>query len=156
MGLWNSGNVAMRNCRRHPFPVSRPPISHWLFPQFRNSTISFPLRVLCLASRGGKAQYKMQQKNQGLAYAHARAGRPIADKGAYFRAWRNAVWGGDFDPIAVAVDEAVSTFSSSRSEADRQTDRDTRVGASRNATSCFAAIWDAVKHFVRAASDRVI
>ena len=44
-------------------------------------------------------------------------------QGAYFRAWRNAVWGGDFDPIAVAVDEAVSAFSSSRSEADRQTDR---------------------------------
>ena len=96
----------------------------------------------------------MQQKNQGLAYAHARVGcsdtssqtgyvnisscsqptggracarvregRPIADRGAYFREWRNAVWGGDFDPIAVAVDEAVSAFSSSRSEADRQTDR---------------------------------
>ena len=96
----------------------------------------------------------MQQKNQGLAYAHARVGcsdtssqtgyvnisscsqptggrsgarvrekKPIADRDAYFKAWRNAVWGGDFDPIAVAVDEAVSAFSSSRSEADRQTDR---------------------------------
>ena len=63
------------------------------------------------------------QPTGGRAGARIREGRPIADKGAYFRAWRNAVWGGNFDPIAVAVDEAVSAFSSSRSEADRQTDR---------------------------------
>ena len=30
---------------------------------------------------------------------------------AYFRAWRIAKFGGDFDPIAVAVEEAVATFS---------------------------------------------
>ena len=97
----------------------------------------------------------MQQKNQGLACAHARVdgeytsspsgyvnislcspstggcagarvrvGRPIADKGAYFRAWRNAVWGGDFDPIAVAVDEAVALFSCDKDHAGQNRDRE--------------------------------
>ena len=41
----------------------------------------------------------------------------------YRNRYGNAVWGGDFDPIAVAVDEAVSAFSSSRTDAERETDR---------------------------------
>ena len=35
----------------------------------------------------------------------------IRDRGAYFRAWRAAKFGGDFDPVRVAVDEAVAEFS---------------------------------------------
>ena len=53
-----------------------------------------------------------------------RVGRPIADKGAYFRAWRNAVWGGDFDPIAVAVDEAVALFSCDKDHTGQNRDRE--------------------------------
>ena len=43
---------------------------------------------------------------------------------AYFRAWRIAKFGGDFDPIRVAVDEAVAAFSSGKNEAGRKKDRD--------------------------------
>ena len=40
---------------------------------------------------------------------------PIANPAAYFKAWREAKWGGDFDPVRVAVDEAVAAFSSGKS-----------------------------------------
>ena len=54
------------------------------------------------------------------ARARAREGRaPIRDKGAYFKAWRTAMFGGDFDPVRVAVDEAVAEFSSRQPETDR-------------------------------------
>ncbi len=42
------------------------------------------------------------------AGAHAR--EAIADRAAYFKAWRTAKWGGDFDLVAAAVDEAVAAF----------------------------------------------
>ncbi len=42
---------------------------------------------------------------------------PIANPAAYFKAWREAKWGGDFDPVRVAVDEAVAAFSSGKSAA---------------------------------------
>ena len=45
---------------------------------------------------------------------------PIRDRGAYFRAWRAAKFGGDFDPVSVAVDEAVAAFSSRQPETDRR------------------------------------
>ena len=38
--------------------------------------------------------------------------RKIANEAAYFKAWRKAVFGGDFDPVRTAVDEAVAAFSS--------------------------------------------
>ena len=45
---------------------------------------------------------------------------PIRDRGAYFRAWRAAKFGGDFDPVGVAVDEAVAAFSSRDPARDRE------------------------------------
>ena len=48
------------------------------------------------------------------AGAHAR--EAIADRAAYFKAWRTAKWGGDFDPVAAAVDEAVAAFEGSPSD----------------------------------------
>ena len=36
----------------------------------------------------------------------------VANKAAYFKAWRKARFGGDFDPVRMAVDEAVAAFSS--------------------------------------------
>ena len=47
----------------------------------------------------------------------------IRNPEAYFRAWRIAKFGGDFDPIRVAVDEAVAAFSSGKNEAGRKKDR---------------------------------
>ena len=48
---------------------------------------------------------------------------PIRDHESYFRAWRVAKFGGDFDPIRVAVDEAASAFSSGKSEKGKSSDR---------------------------------
>ena len=48
---------------------------------------------------------------------------PIANPVAYFRAWRGAKWGGDFDPVRVAVDEAVKAFSSGKSAEAQANDR---------------------------------
>ena len=44
---------------------------------------------------------------------------PIRDRDAYFRAWRDMAFGGDFDPVRVAVDEAVAAFSSRQPDSDR-------------------------------------
>ena len=48
---------------------------------------------------------------------------PIHDHEAYFRAWRMAKFGGDFDPIRVAVEEAVAAFSSGKDEKGKNSDR---------------------------------
>ena len=61
----------------------------------------------------------------------------IRNPEAYFRAWRVAKFGGDFDPIRVAVDEAAMAFSSGKSEKGKASDRRVwlkianRVGLSR-------------------------
>ena len=47
----------------------------------------------------------------------------IHDHEAYFRAWRMAKFGGDFDPIRVAVEEAVAAFSSGKGEKKKASDR---------------------------------
>ena len=47
---------------------------------------------------------------------------PIHDHEAYFRAWRMAKFGGNFDPIRVAVEEAVAAFSSGKGEKGRASD----------------------------------
>jgi len=47
----------------------------------------------------------------------------IRNPEAYFRAWRVAKFGGDFDPIRVAVDEAVAAFSVGKGEKGRASDR---------------------------------
>ena len=47
----------------------------------------------------------------------------IRNPEAYFRAWRIAKFGGDFDPIRVAVEEAVAAFSSGKGEKGRASDR---------------------------------
>ena len=50
-------------------------------------------------------------------------GAAIRCREAYFRAWRIAKFGDDFDPIRVAVDEAVAAFSFEKDEAGRESDR---------------------------------
>ena len=44
----------------------------------------------------------------------------VENPDAYFKAWRLAKWGGDFDPVRVAVDEAVASFSTKNPDADRR------------------------------------
>ena len=51
------------------------------------------------------------------------SGVAIRCREAYFRAWRIAKFGGDFDPIRVAVDEAVAAFSFYKDDAGRESDR---------------------------------
>ena len=47
----------------------------------------------------------------------------IRNPEAYFRAWRMAKFGGDFDPIRVAVEEAVTAFSFGKGEKGKASDR---------------------------------
>ena len=49
----------------------------------------------------------------------ASAKAPIRDRDAYFRAWRDVSFGGDFDPVRVAVGEAVAAFSTRQPDSDR-------------------------------------
>ena len=48
------------------------------------------------------------------AYAHVR------NPAAYFKAWREAKFGADIDPVRAAVDEAVAAFSTKTPETDRR------------------------------------
>ena len=52
------------------------------------------------------------------APAHAHEG--IGDRAAYFKAWRTAKFGGDFDPVSAAVDEAATAFPGDRPDQDRR------------------------------------
>ena len=80
------------------------------------------------ASRTG-ARVDCQRNSSQSGYIHipssqttgARArvregGTAIRCREAYFRAWRIAKFGGDFDPIRRAVDEAVAAFSFGKDE----------------------------------------
>ena len=82
-------------------------------------------RVDCTQSSSQSGYIDISLCSQSTrACARAREGlSPIRDHEAYFRAWRMAKFGGDFDPIRVAVDEAVEAFSSGKSEAGRSSDR---------------------------------
>ena len=51
--------------------------------------------------------------------ARPRARARGAGLAAKFKAWRIKTFGGDFDPVAVAVDEAVAAFSTRRPDDDR-------------------------------------
>lgn len=59
------------------------------------------------------------------AGARAREARhpAIFDPEAYFRVWRVAKFGDDFDPVKVAVDEAVAAFSQRKDAAGQGQDR---------------------------------
>ena len=56
--------------------------------------------------------------------AHARtpasARAHVRNPAAYFKAWREARFGGDFDPVRAAVEEAVASFSTKTPESDRR------------------------------------
>ena len=54
------------------------------------------------------------------ARACARTRTRVENPAAYFKAWRMAKWGGDFDPVLAAVEEAVASFSTKNPDADRR------------------------------------
>ena len=56
--------------------------------------------------------------NPDPSRAHTRT--RVENPAAYFKAWRMAKWGGDFDPVLAAVEEAVSSFSTKNPDADRR------------------------------------
>ena len=83
-------------------------------------------RVDCLriSSQSGFINKPISSQTTGARTRAREGGAAIRCREAYFRAWRIAKFGGDFDPIAVAVDEAVAAFSYAKGEAGRKKDRD--------------------------------
>ena len=93
-----------------------------------NSPAASRARVDCLpygSQSSSQSGYKYIPSSQTTP-ARARtceAHAAIRNPEAYFRAWRIAKFGGDFDPIAVAVDEAVAAFSSGKGAEGQAVDR---------------------------------
>ena len=84
--------------------------------------------VVCVHSRQSGSQSGFIDKPLCSQTTRARAREceshaAIRNPEAYFRAWRMAKFGGDFDPIRVAVDEAVAAFSSGKSDKVQAEDR---------------------------------
>ena len=94
----NTGGGIMNTPPRARTRVVCPPCSHTEI--LKESLCSHTTGARTRVCEGGKAQ--------------------IRDKAAYFKAWRAAKFGGDFDPVSVAVDEAVAAFSSRQPETDRR------------------------------------
>ena len=80
------------------------------------------VRVDCLpySSQSGYVHIPCSQTTGARARTR---GIAIRCREAYFRAWRIAKFGGDFDPIRRAVDEAVAAFSFGKDEAGMESDR---------------------------------
>ena len=82
-------------------------------------------RVDCLlCSQSGFIDKPISSQTTGARACVREERSAIRCREAYFRAWRIAKFGGDFDPIRVAVDEAVAAFSYAKGEAGRKKDRD--------------------------------
>ena len=83
-------------------------------------------RVDCIQSSGQSGYINISLRRQSTC-AHTRAREEkhasIENPIAYFKAWREKKFGGDFDPPALAVDEAVAAFSSHKSPAAQKADR---------------------------------
>ena len=97
-GVTNTGSGVMHTPYRARTRVVCPPCSH----------TEILKESLCSHTTGARARVREGGKMQ------------IRDKAAYFKAWRTAKFGGDFDPVSVAVDEAVAAFSSRQPETDRR------------------------------------
>ena len=89
-----------------------------------NSPTTSCARVDCLpySSQSGYVHIPSSQTT-GARPRVRESGAAIRCREAYFRAWRIAKFGGDFDPIRVAVDEAVAAFSFYKDDAGRESDR---------------------------------
>ena len=96
-------------------------------------------RVDCLpySSQSGFINKPISCQTTG-ARVRAREAHPaIRNPEAYFKAWRKAKFGGDIDPVRVAVEEAVAAFSSGKDAQGQSDDLNlwlkiaNRVGESR-------------------------
>ena len=75
--------------------------------------------VDCRASRSQTGYINISLRSQTTgAPAHAHEG--IGDRAAYFKTWRTEKFGGDFDPVSAAVDEAVAAFAGAHPDLDRR------------------------------------
>ena len=96
--------------------------------QVANADAASCARVDCVhssqsSSQTGFINKPIRSQTTG-AGARVREGRrSVANPDAYFKAWREAKFGGDFDPVRVAVDEAVAAFSSGKSAEGQESDR---------------------------------
>ena len=102
--VMNTGGGVMNTPPRARTRVVCPPCSHTEI--LKESLCSHTTGARTRVREGGKAPIRDRA--------------PIRDKAAYFKAWRTAKFGGDFDPVSVAVDEAVAAFSSRQPETDRR------------------------------------
>ena len=81
-------------------------------------------RVDCVQTSSQSGYLNIPSSQTTRARTRVREGRkPIANPTAYFKAWREAQWGGDFDPVREAVEEAVAAFSSGKSADGQANDR---------------------------------
>ena len=97
-GVTNTGSGVMHTPPRARTRVVCPPCSH----------TEILKESLCSHTTGARTRVRESGKVS------------IRDRSANFRAWRAAKFGGDFDPVSVAVDEAVAAFSSRQPETDRR------------------------------------
>lgn len=82
-------------------------------------------RVDCIQS-SSQSCIKIQVNSQSTcacAPAREAKARKILNPARYFRAWRIAKFGEDFDPIQVSVDEAVKAFCSNKTPANQNKNR---------------------------------
>ena len=75
--------------------------------------------VDCRSSRSQTGYINISLRSQTTG-AHAHAHEGIGDRAAYFKTWRTAKFGGDFDPVSAAVDEAATAFAGAHPESDRR------------------------------------
>ena len=96
-------------------------------------------RVDCLpySSQSGFINKPISCQTTGARVRTREAHPAIRNPEAYFKAWRKAKFGGDIDPVRVAVEEAVAAFSSGKNAQGQSDDLNlwlkiaNRVGESR-------------------------
>ena len=76
--------------------------------------------------------------NSLAARACARTRTRVENPAAYFKAWRIAKWGGDFDPVREAVEDAVAEFSDRQPARDRSGSRSPTRLATRHSETCIS------------------
>ena len=75
------------------------------------------------SSQSGFINKPISSQTTGAGACVREGNAKVRNPAAYFKAWREAKWGGNFDPVRVAVDEAVAAFSSGKSAEAQESDR---------------------------------
>ena len=94
-----------------------PGIGKLAVPEVMNSADTSRARTYArVVDRRDIKDIPCSQTARACTRPHTRVENPAA----YFKAWRMAKWGGDFDPVLAAVEEAVTSFSTRNPDADRR------------------------------------